>query len=60
MTAQQDSLVSAADVASMSRQMEHVELVEYPFGHFDIYVGQPFAEAVKHQTDFLLDKLVAG
>ena len=60
MTAKQDSLVSAADVASMSHQMQQVELVEYPFGHFDIYVGQPFAEAVKHQTDFLLDKLVAG
>jgi pimeloyl-ACP methyl ester carboxylesterase len=29
------------------------ELIEYPGGHFDIYVGEPFERAVTDQIDFL-------
>jgi pimeloyl-ACP methyl ester carboxylesterase len=29
------------------------ELIEYPGGHFDIYVGEPFERAVSDQIDFL-------
>ncbi|MDX6581373.1 MAG: uncharacterized protein QOI10_557 [Solirubrobacterales bacterium] len=29
------------------------ELIEYPGGHFDIYVGEPFERAVADQIDFL-------
>ena len=33
------------------------ELIEYPGGHFDIYVGQPFERAVADQIEFL-DRVV--
>jgi hypothetical protein len=29
------------------------ELIEYPGGHFDIYVGEPFERAVTDQIAFL-------
>lgn len=29
------------------------ELIEYPGGHFDVYVGEPFERAVADQVDFL-------
>jgi pimeloyl-ACP methyl ester carboxylesterase len=29
------------------------ELIEYPGGHFDIYVGEPFERAVTDQLEFL-------
>ena len=33
------------------------ELIEYPGGHFDIYVGQPFERAITDQIEFL-DRVV--
>ena len=29
------------------------ELIEYPGGHFDIYVGEPFERAIADQLEFL-------
>ena len=29
------------------------ELIEYPGGHFDIYVGEPFERAIADQIEFL-------
>ena len=35
------------------------ELIEYPGGHFDIYVGEPFERAVTDHNPALFDALVA-
>ena len=33
------------------------EVKRYPVGHFDIYVGEPFEQAVRDQTEFLVRHL---
>jgi hypothetical protein len=35
-------------------------LVKYPIGHFDIYNGQNFEDAVAKQTEFLVKHLRAS
>jgi hypothetical protein len=35
----------------------NAELIKYPFGHFDIYTGDAFKDAVTRQTRFLLAHL---
>lgn len=59
MIGERDSLISAAAVARMSRRMPQAKLVTYPFGHFDIYFGESFADAVAQQAAFLKQHLRA-
>jgi hypothetical protein len=57
MLAEKDSLIDAAAVEKTARKMANCTVVKYPFGHFDIYTGDGFADAIKKQTDFLLTHL---
>jgi len=52
-----DSLIDAADVKKTANKMPNSRLVEYPLGHFDLYKGDAFVDAVEKQTDFLLTHL---
>ena len=38
---------------SYSTSSPRGELIEYPGGHFDVYVGEPFERAVADQIEFL-------
>lgn len=42
-----------------AKNAPNVTLKSYPFGHFDIYVGDDFERAVTDQTEFLLEHLKA-
>jgi len=57
MLEEKDSLISAAAVEKTARKMANSTLVKYPFGHFDIYTGEGFSDAIKKQTDFLITHL---
>ncbi len=57
MLGEKDSLIDARAVEKTAGKMPKGELVKYPFGHFDIYSGNEFKEAVKRQTEFLLSHL---
>lgn len=59
MLGQKDSLIDPAAVEKTARKIPKGELVKYPFGHFDIYTGNPFKKAVKRQTEFLLAHLTS-
>lgn len=51
--AEKDSLISPASQEEMAAKMPKGEVVKYPIGHFDIYTGDEFEEAVTTQTAFL-------
>lgn len=53
MLAEKDSLVDAGAVEKTAHKMTNSTLVKYPFGHFDIYTGEGFSDAIKKQTEFL-------
>lgn len=54
-----DSLLPAAPaLAAVRRAGRRAELVRYPIGHFDIYVGDAFEHAVSDEIDFLRRVLV--
>jgi uncharacterized protein len=57
MLGEKDSLIDAAAVEKTAKKMPKGELVKYPFGHFDIYTGEAFEDAIKKQTNFLLSHL---
>ncbi len=57
MLAEDDSLVDSDVVSKMADKIPAGELVRYPIGHFDIYTGKQFEEAVKKQTSFLMTHL---
>ncbi|MBC2713867.1 MAG: alpha/beta fold hydrolase [Desulfobacteraceae bacterium] len=57
MLGEKDSLLDARAVEKTAKKIPKGELVKYPFGHFDIYTGNAFKEAVKRQTEFLLAHL---
>ncbi len=57
MLGEKDSLIDAKTVEKTAEKIPKGELVKYPFGHFDIYTGNAFKEAVKRQTEFLLTHL---
>jgi pimeloyl-ACP methyl ester carboxylesterase len=57
MYGQKDSLTSAAAVEKMAARMANCVPVRLPFGHFEIYTGQGFEEAVDMQADFLTKHL---
>ncbi len=59
MLGEKDSLIDAAAVEKTARKMANSTLVKYPFGHFDIYTGDGFSDAIKKQTEFLMTHLAS-
>lgn len=53
MLAEKDSLIDAAAVEKTAQKIPDCELVKYPFGHFGIYTGSAFGNAIEKQTAFL-------
>jgi pimeloyl-ACP methyl ester carboxylesterase len=58
MLGKKDSLIDAGAVEKTANKIPKGQLVQYPFGHFDIYTGSAFKKAVKRQTEFLLAHLI--
>ncbi len=54
-----DSLIPIGAVRKTVARAPKGELVELAIGHFDIYTGAPFEEAVKREADFLVRHLSA-
>lgn len=52
-----DSVAPAKQTVKWASKAPRGEVVRYPFGHFDIYQGEPFERAVADQTDFLVRHL---
>jgi fermentation-respiration switch protein FrsA (DUF1100 family) len=48
-----DALAPATKTAELVSKAPRAEVKHYPFGHFDIYVGEPFEQAVSDQAAFL-------
>jgi dienelactone hydrolase len=55
-----DSLAPAKRSATLAAKAPRAEIKRYPVGHFEIYVGEPFEQAVADQTEFLVRHLRAG
>jgi fermentation-respiration switch protein FrsA (DUF1100 family) len=52
-----DAVAPAETALRYAASAPRGEVKRYPVGHFDIYVGEPFEEAVRDQTDFLVRHL---
>jgi fermentation-respiration switch protein FrsA (DUF1100 family) len=48
-----DTVAPFKQTAKFCEGLPNVTLKAYPFGHFDIYVGEAFEQAVGDQTEFL-------
>jgi fermentation-respiration switch protein FrsA (DUF1100 family) len=48
-----DALAPPTKTAELVSNGPRAEVKTYPFGHFDIYVGEPFEQAVSDQAAFL-------
>jgi dienelactone hydrolase len=57
--AKKDSLIPIAAVRKTAARAPKAQLVELDIGHFEIYVGKPFEEAVRREADFLAQHLSA-
>ncbi len=55
-----DSLCPADDGVHWASQAPKGEICRYPIGHFDIYVGDAFEQAVADQTEFYRRHLLDG
>jgi dienelactone hydrolase len=55
-----DSLAPAKRSATLAAKAPRAEIKRYPVGHFEIYIGEPFEQAVADQTEFLVRHLGAG
>lgn len=53
MIAENDSLIDVKAVQKTAARMPHCTVLKYPIGHFDIYIGSDFEDAVFTQTEFL-------
>jgi fermentation-respiration switch protein FrsA (DUF1100 family) len=53
-----DALAPATRTAKLVSKAPRAEVKRYPFGHFDIYVGEPFEQAVSDQVEFLRHHLL--
>jgi uncharacterized protein len=53
-----DSVAPPGPTLRAARKAPHGETVRYPIGHFDIYFGEPFEQAVHDQTEFLRGRLL--
>jgi pimeloyl-ACP methyl ester carboxylesterase len=52
-----DSVAPASAAVKYAATAPKGEVKRYPVGHFDIYVGDPFEQAVADQTEFLIRHL---
>ena len=52
-----DAVAPAETALGYAATAPRGEVKRYPVGHFDIYLGEPFEEAVRDQTDFLVRHL---
>lgn len=57
MLAENDSLVVPDIVRKAAKRMTNAQVISYPFGHFDIYHGDGFKDAIAKQTSFLVQHL---
>ncbi len=57
--AEKDSLIPARAVERFAGKMPRAELVRVPYGHFDVYLGDPFEETSTLEADFLERHLLA-
>jgi len=48
-----DVITPPAPARKAARRAPRGKLIEYPGGHFDVYVGEPFERAVADQLAFL-------
>jgi dienelactone hydrolase len=55
-----DSLAPADRSARLVARAPRAEVKHYPVGHFDIYIGEPWEQAVSDQTEFLVGHLVSA
>jgi pimeloyl-ACP methyl ester carboxylesterase len=58
MLTENDSLSDIKSVGRTAKMMPNSTLVRYPYGHFDIYHGEPFEQAVELQRAFLVNHLL--
>jgi fermentation-respiration switch protein FrsA (DUF1100 family) len=49
----QDAITPARQTLNYAAAVPRGEVKRYPVGHFEIYVGEPFEQAVADQTEFL-------
>jgi pimeloyl-ACP methyl ester carboxylesterase len=56
---EKDTVAPFKATAKFAEGLPHVTLKSYPVGHFDIYVGDAFEQAVADQTAFLTANLAA-
>ncbi|MBJ8341824.1 alpha/beta fold hydrolase [Antrihabitans sp. YC3-6] len=52
-----DTVAPAGRTAKVAANTPRGVVKHYPVGHFDIYVGEPFEQTVKDQTEFLVANL---
>ena len=53
----EDTLAPAETTVACAQRAPRSEIKRYPVGHFDIYVGEAFEQAVADQTEFLVRHL---
>lgn len=58
MAAEKDTLIPIAAVEKTAQKMPRSQFIKYPYGHFDIYQGKDFEEAVRTQFEFLRIHLI--
>jgi dienelactone hydrolase len=54
---ERDSITPAKTTRRYARHAPRAEIKTYPIGHFDIYLGEAFEQAVSDQTEFLVRHL---
>jgi pimeloyl-ACP methyl ester carboxylesterase len=57
--AEKDSLISTSSVEKTVSRLPLGELMRMPIGHFEVYSGEPFEEAVNREAGFLAEHLRA-
>lgn len=57
---EQDSVAPIHATERAARHMPRAEVVRYPVGHFDVYLGQDFERSVSDQSAFLQRHLMPG
>lgn len=58
MLAENDSLIAPSVIRKAAKQMTNAQVAAYPCGHFDIYHGEFFSDAIGKQTRFLQQHLL--
>jgi pimeloyl-ACP methyl ester carboxylesterase len=54
-----DAVAPVAATERAAARMPRAEVVRYPIGHFDVYVGADFERSVRDQLAFLRKHLLA-